>query len=335
MRALTIRPDGRLNGLLGGGQGGLENEIDRAVNGLGRSVTGSIKIGIGRISLNGTGTVTNLSEYLKRNISHSASRQRNKYEVVDDNVSNEYAVSRANLTRDIFVETGAPPKAAETAQNSLIQALVEGDFSPLDADAEVRLRLVSAADNRVLGSSRFVIPAEELHRRRLSLYPEKGGAVITQAEFDAKQAILAPYSGRDNAFGFTVKGDDLDGVYYEGEYMTMRLYSEKDCYFKILHVSVDGNVQVLYPRSSKDNNFIQAGETRRIPDNTRFRVTPPFGEEYILAAAYPRPFDAAAGAAVPLSSPGLSRDIVVEDEETHGEVRPLATAKFSYTSIPR
>ena len=338
IRALTVKTDGRLSGLLSGEPAGLEGEIDRAVAGLGRSVPGRVTIGVGRISLNGTGTLTSFSDYLKRGIVHSASRQRNKYEVASDNASSEYAVSQANLTRDIFVETDRPPEVADAARKQvspLIQGVVEGDFSPLDADVEVTLRLVSASDNTVLGSSRFVIPAGELDRRRLSLYPGKDGSVITQAEFDAKQEIIAPFDGGNNTFGFTVKGDDLDGVYYEGEYMTMRLYAEKDCYFKILHVNVGGNVQVLYPRSPKDDNFIRAGQTRRIPDTTRFRITPPFGEEYILAAAYGSRFDAAAGAAVPLSSPGLSRDIVVEEEETRREMRPLATAKFSYTTMPR
>lgn len=338
MRALTVRTDGRLSGLLNRESAGLESEIDRAVTSLGRSITSRMTIGVGRISLNGTGTLTNFSDYLKRGIIYSASQQRNKYEVAGDSLSGEYAVSQANLTRDIFVETEIPPEIADTARkqaSSLIQGVVEGDFSPLNTDVQVTLRLVSASDSTVLGSSRFVIPSGELDKRRLSLYPQKDGAVITQAEFDAKQKIIAPFDGRDNAFGFTVKGDDLDGVYYEGEYMTMRLYAEKNCYFKILHVNVGGNVQVLYPRSPRDDNFIRAGETRRIPDNTRFRITPPFGEEYILAAAYGSRFDAVAGTAVPLSSSGLSRDIVVEDEETRREMRPLVTAKFSYTTMPQ
>jgi hypothetical protein len=102
-----------------------------------------------------------------------------------------------------------------------------------------------------------------------------------------------------------------------------------------LQVNVNGNVQTLYPRSARDNNFISAGETRRIPDNTRYRITAPFGEEYILAAAYSSRFAADSSGAVPLSSSSLSRDILVEDEATHGELQPLATAKFSYTTLPQ
>ena len=183
MRALTVRTDGSLSGLLNRESVGLEGEIDREVTNLGRSVTGRMTIGIGRISLNGTGTLTNFSDYIKRSIVYSASQQQNKYEVAGDSLSGEYAVSQANLTRDIFVETERPPEIADDArkQASLIQGVVEGDFSPLDADVQVTLRLVSASDNTVLGSSRFVIPAEELDKRRLSLYPQKDCAVITRA----------------------------------------------------------------------------------------------------------------------------------------------------------
>jgi hypothetical protein len=326
MRALTVRPDARLTALLSGES--LETAIERAVNALARPVNARMTIGIGRISLNGSGTVTSLSEYLKGSIAYSASQLRNTFEVADDETSREYAVSPVYLTRDILVES-----PAQGPSSIPIQGIVEGDFSPLGADAQVTLRLISTTDNKVLGSSRFVIPAAELDKRRLSLYPSKNGAIISAAEFDAKQAAIAPYSGRNNAFGFTVRSDNLDGIYYEGEYMTLRVYAERDCYFRILQVNVNGNVQVLYPRSSKDNNFIRAGETRRIPDNTRYRITAPFGEEYLLAAAYRNRFDIGSIGAVPLSSSALSRDIMVEEEATRNEVPPLATAKFSYTTI--
>ncbi|MDR3342961.1 MAG: DUF4384 domain-containing protein [Treponema sp.] len=337
IRTLTVRKDERLTALLSEEPESLETKIDKAVNGLGQNITTHITIGIGRISLNGTGTVTSLSDYLKRSITYSASQQQNKYEVAADSVSNEYAVSPANLARDIFVEMDTPQAAHKPVSSSsvLIQGVVEGDFAPLGQDTQVTLRLVSAVDNRILGSSRFVIPLEELHKRGLSLYPPKDDVLITPAEFDEKQSAIDSYNSKNNAFGFTVVADDLDGIYYGGEYMTLRVYAERDCYFKITHINVKGDVQTLYPRSAKDNNFIRAGETRRIPDNTRYRITAPFGEEYILAAAYSSRFAADSSPAVPLSSSSLSRNIMVEDEETHTGMRPFATAKFSYTAMPQ
>jgi hypothetical protein len=172
-------------------------------------------------------------------------------------------------------------------------------------------------------------------RRKLSLLPEKDTAVISKAEFDEKQKAIDPYSGKNNKWAFTVTPDVLDGIYQDGAYMTMRVYSERDCYFRIIHIDVNGSSQVIYPASSNDNNFIRAGQTRRIPDNTRFRMGPPFGEEIILAAAYDRPFmlNAQSGSA-PFSADSITRGLTVVSD-TNTAMSPSATAKFSYTILPR
>jgi hypothetical protein len=187
----------------------------------------------------------------------------------------------------------------------------------------------------VLASSRFAVPASELERRGLSLLPEKGGVVVTHAEFEAKQQAVSPYEGKNNRWDFTITPDALNGVYHEGDYMTMRLYSAQDCYFRIVHVDVNGNTQVIYPTTVRDNNFIRAEETRRIPDNTRYRMDPPFGEEMILVAAYDRPFliDTQSGSA-PLSAEIITRSLTAESDN-HATMSPLVTARFSYTILPR
>jgi hypothetical protein len=323
-RALVVHPDGRLRSLL---NASLDDQIDRAVAAMARGVDGQTTIAIGRIGYSGTQTVSSLSAYLKNRISASAQKRRDTFLVASDSESAGFAVA----TRGLTVET---PVA-----NSSIQAVVLGSFSPLEKDAEVSFQLVSTGGNRlVLGSADFVISSAELERRNLSLLPEKDTGVISTAEFETKQKALDPYEGKNNGFRFTVSPDDLDGMYYDGEYMTMRLYSERDCYFRIVHVDVNGTAQVIYPTTGRDNNFIRAGETRRIPDNTRFRMGPPYGEEYILAAAYDRPFSAGAGGSWrgQVTDSAFGRGLVVESEEgtsKGAEMSPIATAKFSYTIL--
>jgi hypothetical protein len=320
-RALNIRPDSRLASLL---KIGLDEQVERAVADMARDLPEKTTIAIGRISYTGTQTVSSLSAYLKNGISSSAQKQQDKFIVASDAESADFAVASRGLT----VET---PVA-----DSSIQAVVLGSFSPVDRDAEVSFQLVSTGGNRVvLGAAKFVVPAAELERRRLSLLPEKDSSVITPAEFEAKQKILDPYAGKHNPFKFTVTPDDLDGVYYDGEYMTMRIYSGRDCYFRIVHVDVNGTAQVIYPRVNQDNNFIRAGETRRIPDNTRFRLGAPFGEEYILAAAYDKPFVSGGGGGGKISGDFISRGLEVETESGGTAMSPLATAKISYTILPR
>jgi hypothetical protein len=321
-RALAVRPDSRLSSLL---TSSLDDQVDRAVAALARGLDRPITIAVGRISYGGTQTVSSLSAYLKNRISASAQKRQDKFLVASDSESAGLAVA----TRGLMLET---PLAG-----SSIQAVVLGRFSPLEEDAEVSLLLVSTGENRlVLGSADFVIPRAELERRRLSLLPEKDLGIISQAEFEAKQKALEPYGGKNNRFTFTVSPDDLDGVYYDGEYMTMQVYSGRDCYFRIVHLDVNGTAQLIYPATARDDNFIRAGETRRIPDNTRFRMGPPYGEEYILVTAYNRPFKTEGGWRGQVSDSAFSRGLVVEPEEGSSqgaEMSPLATAKFSYTIL--
>jgi hypothetical protein len=303
----------------------LDEQIDRAVYELAKGIEQQTTIAIGRISYQGS--LTTFSDFLKQRISYSASRRYTKYRVASDTLSNEYAVLAVSA-RGLAVEDGAGPSVP---LNTAIQGVVEGSFTPLGEDAEVVLQLVSTGPDRAtLGSGKFIIPGAELRRRNLSVLPPKGGAVISKVEFDAKQSILEPYNGKNNAFTLSVSPDDLDGIYYDGEYMTLRLYAARDCYFQITHVDVDGNTQVIYPSSSRDNNFIHAGEMRQIPDNTRFRLRAPFGEEYILVAAYDRPFTPAGSGATPLSDSAVARGM-----DVLGGDAPVATAKFSYTILPK
>ena len=318
-RAFVVRPDNRLAALL---NASAEEEVERVLSAMAKAVNQKTTIAVGRISYADTQTVSSLSAWLKNSIITGAQKQRDKFQVATESESADFAVSSRGLTLEAPVT------------NSAVQAVVTGTYSPLDAGAEVSVQLISTSGNRVvLAAERFVIPAAELQRRRLSLLPEKDNTVISAAEFDAKQKAVDPYAGRNNKWTFTVTPDVLDGIYYDGDLMSMRLYSARDCYFRIIHVDVNGNTQIIYPKSAQDNNFIRAGETRRIPDNTRFRMGPPFGEEIILAAAYERPFTSGQQSG-PLTADSITRGLTVENDN-HSQMGPSATAKFSYTILAR
>jgi hypothetical protein len=318
-RAFVVRPDSRLASLI---NVSADDEVERAVSAMAKAVNQRTVIAVGRISYADTQTVTGLSAWLKNGVIAGAQKQREKFQVATESESADFAVSSRGLT----VET---PIA-----NTAIQAVVTGNYSPLDNGAEVSLQLISANGNKaVLAATKFVIPAAELERRRLSLLPAKDSGVISKTEFEAKQKAVIPYSGGNNRWAFIVTPDVLDGIYYNGDLMSMQIYSERDCYFRIIHIDVNGNTQVIYPTSANDNNFIRARQTRHIPDNTKFRMGPPFGEEIILAAAYDRPFTPGQQSG-PLNADNISRGLTVESD-SHSAMEPSATAKFSYTILPK
>jgi hypothetical protein len=197
--------------------------------------------------------------------------------------------------------------------------------------------LVYGKITRLGGEYRLVVYATDVETavtgiRSAAVVPDRRFAALLEIPSGGMAGVgmaQALYSGGGNPWRFTVQTDRADGDYRDGDYMTLYIYSEKDAWFKITHVDVNGNTQVIYPVSPRDNNFIGAGETRRIPDNTRFRMTAPYGGEMILAAAYERPFALRADGAAPLSNRLLARGMVVEREDTGQEMRPAATAQFA------
>jgi hypothetical protein len=204
------------------------------------------------------------------------------------------------------------------------QTLVYGKITRLGG--EYRLVVHATDVEKAVTSIRSAAVAPD---RRLAALLETPSGGMTGADM---ANVL--YAGLTNPWGFTVQTDRSSGDYRDGDYMTLRVYSERDAYFKITHIDVNGNAQVIYPAAPRDNNFIRAGETRQIPDNTRFRIAPPYGEEMILAGAYERPFALQTNGAAPLSNRLLTRSIVVESEDAGTDMRPAATAKFTYRIGP-
>ena len=318
-RALVVRSDNRLVSLL---NASLDDQVERAVSAMARAVNQKITIAVGRISYGNTQTVTNLSAWLKNSIISSAQKQRDKFQVASESESAEFAVASRGFTEEVPA--------------SPIQAVITGYYSPLDSGAEVSLHLVSTRGNKVvLASAQFAVSVSELERRRLSLLPEKDKAVISLSEFEAKQQAVAPYTGQDNPWDFTISPNALDGIYHDGEFMFLSLYSAKDCYFRIIHVDVNGKTQVIYPAAAGDNNFIKAGQLRRIPDNSLYLLGAPYGEEIILAAAYDHPFTARPlSGAAPFSAEIITRGFTVEGDDS-SVMNPSVTAQFSYTILAK
>jgi hypothetical protein len=185
---------------------------------------------------------------------------------------------------------------------------------------------------------RLVVYATDVERavtsiRSAMVSPDRRFAALLEKPSGARTGVNmanALYSDEGNTWRLTVQTDKSDGDYHDGDYMTLRIYSEKDAWFKVTHIDVNGNAQVIYPVSPRDNNFIKSGETRQIPDNTRFKMTKPYGEEMILVGAYEKPFVIQPNSIAPLSANFLVRGITVEREDTQMDIRPVATAKFTY-----
>jgi TolB-like protein len=232
----------------------------------------------------------------------------------------------------------------------LIQKEIDYQYSGMVSDESMQSighqlgaqTLVYGNITQVGNEYRLVVRATDVEKavtsiRSATLKADRRFTALLENKADGKvgeSMANALYSGLDNPWRFTVQTDKTNGDYHDGEYMTMRIYSERDAWFKVTHIDVNGNAQMIYPVLPNDNNFIKAGQTRQIPDNTLFRMTKPYGEEMILVGAYEKPFVVQSNSTGPLSNNLLVRSITAERADSRTEMRPVTTAKFTYSIGP-
>lgn len=96
----------------------------------------------------------------------------------------------------------------------------------------------------------------------------------------------------DPPFLTAVEVDRNDGVYREGDRMTVRFRAERKAYLYLLYHQADGKSFLLFPNLARSDNLIEARRNVNIPsaeDGFKFRTRPPFGTEVlqVLAATTP------------------------------------------------
>jgi hypothetical protein len=102
--------------------------------------------------------------------------------------------------------------------------------------------------SRLGGGYRFSVYATDVEHaassvRAVNIKSDKRLAALLETPAAGNTGVNmanALYAGAGNPFRFTVQTDKATGEYYDGDYMTMRIYSERDAWFKVTHVDVNG-----------------------------------------------------------------------------------------------
>jgi len=82
--------------------------------------------------------------------------------------------------------------------------------------------------------------------------------------------------------------DNDDGIYYEGESITVFFRADRDCFVAIYSLDTRGNLHILYPINPWDNGFVYGNEVYAVPgdfEDYELIVTGPEGIEHIQAIA--------------------------------------------------
>lgn len=95
---------------------------------------------------------------------------------------------------------------------------------------------------------------------------------------------------RNPSAGFTASlSAEKSGDYRIGDYLTLEIQPEEDCYVMLLNWDEAGTLTQLFPNKYQSDNFVREGQTYRFPGpnaNFDFRVAGPAGKERFKLIAF-------------------------------------------------
>jgi len=93
-----------------------------------------------------------------------------------------------------------------------------------------------------------------------------------------------------------VSFDSKDRKYMYGDELKMTVISDKNCYFKVLHIETNTNtnnrVKMIYPTKNDNNNYLQKNVNRNVfqNQNNKYFFSPPYGNGLIMVVASTKQF---------------------------------------------
>jgi hypothetical protein len=167
-------------------------------------------------------------------------------------------------------------------QNLGWKTIIFGAVEPLQVTYRLSLRAVNVETGELQGSKSYMLNGRD------PVLISMVNPNISAQRLTERETLLQPFNGKRNNFNLTVSTNKT--VYYDGDELLITLRSNEDCYFVVYQVDVANNMQVIFPNPWDKNNFLKAGVSRTIPENSAFSLHQPYGEEWILAYASPRDF---------------------------------------------
>jgi len=306
----------------------VDTQIRDAVNNLAARFNVTLDVSIGAVMMDGTNTPSAFSRFLSERVSHFA--------------ANNDMLRVIPLTRGLPAIRPTMPR----------QGHITGSFMLLGDRVDITLRMVSDTGGETLGSQNFSIPAAELSRMGIAIEPENMQAVREREQilediapsvqdYSPPPPAPAAHAAPRQALEIAAWPNTDTFTFIDGEELRITLVANQNSYFKVFHIDIYNQMQLIFPNSVNRNNFIQANQPRTIPDApVWFRVQAPFGQDTIIVVASSRQFtnleETIGGQPVRLSHEAmLARGIGIQiGPAPQHEAVETASVRFNFTSLP-
>jgi len=245
----------------------IDKEVKEAVKGLSLILLNPLKVNINEITLDGTNDMTSgFSAALYSMVRHHAV-ENPMFNVIDE-------------TRG--------PKDPDGPSKGVIS----GKYTVRGKDIRVTLEL--KVDSTVKSSKAFSIPVSVAEETGISIIPEN---FKTPEEAVKHDEVIAAITGTGKPSGNTAAEniqiqawfDSQLGnrSYMHGEPLEITVMTDRDCYMKILHLDVNNQFQMIFPKGKNDDNRLRANVSRSVfyTPAARRVLCGPYGAETLIVVA--------------------------------------------------
>ncbi len=226
-----------------------------------------------------------------------------------------------------------PGQSIALSKLPAIDAVLRGRASVSSGRILISLSLSSVESGLLLSTASIELDMADLPQGIKPLPANYSAAQEIRAQIDS----VLPAAGSIKLQAWLNRG--VDPVYFDGELLSLKLRSDRDCYLRIYHIDVTGKIQLLFPNRRMPKDFLAANASLTVPDpstSLKFVMRKPFGIEFLKIIASERPFPTG-WESVSLTAgggrePGSYRGIVLQGIEDGAE-GTYAEALLSYTVL--
>ena len=210
------------------------------------------------------------------------------------------------------------------AQAAGAKYMISGNYWKDGDELDLSLKMIDVNTHVLAGTASSDLPLSWLPK--VSLAPENYNPVQDD------NIIKNEKSGEQLKIDVWV--DRLDGVYHEGDTISIYIRSNEDCFVRLVDNDADGNSVMVFPNKENWDSKLRGGVTFKIPE--LFKITPPFGRDILKAYA--------SGAQIPIPKGQELNGLVVltSADDFQKSVRSVGLSGNSYaessiviTTMPR
>ena len=151
--------------------------------------------------------------------------------------------------------------------------LVSGNYWNNGDDVDLSLKIMDVNSHVLVGTASADLPLSWLPD--LPVRPENYNPTMDD------EIIKNEKRGGDLKVDVWV--DRLNGMYHEGDTLSIYIRSNEDCFARLVDNDADGNSVMVFPNKVDWNSKLQGGITFKVPG--LFKVTPPFGRDILKVYA--------------------------------------------------